>query len=412
MVDAYKILLERGFIQRYTHHTTEALPSLLAEEGVRCYVGYDGSASSLHVGHLLSVMALVHLHSKGHCPIVLVGGATTMIGDPSGKRQARKMLEPEEVERNTKAISRQLARYFQGREEVIYVNNADWLGRITLVDFLRQVGSRFTIAEMLTTEAYKTRLEKGLSFLEFSYQLFQAYDFWYLYKNYDCKLQIGGDDQWGNICAGVDLIRRLEGAQVEGLTLPLLLTASGTKMGKTEQGAIWLDPDRTSPYEFYQFWRNTHDQDVERFLKYFTFLPMEEIRKLAQLQGSDIRKAKEVLAFEATKITHGEGEAKKAQKAAHSLFYSASEGSEAIPSLSISPQKLSGGFCAIDAFILAGLCKSRGEVRRKAKEGGLYLNGKKLTDPFYALQREDFPSGEMLLRFGKKKYFRLLLEEN
>ncbi|RME74152.1 MAG: tyrosine--tRNA ligase, partial [Planctomycetota bacterium] len=369
-MNPYKILKERGFYQRETHPNDHAVEKLFEKEKVKAYIGFDGTAPSLHVGSLMGIMALSHLQREGHTPIVLIGGATTLVGDPSGKQELRKMLPEEEVEQNSQAIQKQIE-HFLGKENVIYENNFNWLGKMGLIPFLREVGPRFTIAEMLTTESYKTRLEKGLTFLEFTYQLFQAYDFLHLYRTYQCKLQMGGDDQWGNICAGVDLVRKIEGAQVEGLTYPLLTTASGTKMGKTEKGALWLDGNLTPPYDFYQYWINVDDRDVGRLLRFYTYLPLEEIQKLEQLEGADIRKAKEVLAFEITKLVHGKEEAEKAKKAAKALFYGGAS-KEGVPTIEVEIKRLEEGIPLLDAFLEAGLIKSKSEGRRKLKEGGIY----------------------------------------
>ncbi len=316
----YKVFKERGFIEQVTDE--EKIPELL-EGKVTCYIGFDPTASSFHVGSLVPIMALAHMQRHGHRPIALVGGGTGLVGDPSGKQEMRQILTYEEIRQNAEAQKKQFALFLDFSEDrALLLNNAEWLTKLNYIDFLRDIGVHFSVNRMLAAESVKIRLETGLSFIEFNYQLLQAYDFWHLFKHYDCLIQMGGSDQWGNIVAGTDLIRRLEGKQAYGMTFPLIMTADGKKMGKTEKGAVWLDAQRTSPYEYYQFWINTDDRDVKRFLALFTFLPMEEIEEYRKLEGADLRKAKEVLAFEATKIVHGEEEAKKARNASRNVFVS------------------------------------------------------------------------------------------
>lgn len=409
MKNPYEILKERGFYKRETHPDEKAVEKLFSKGKVSCYIGFDGTATSLHVGSLLPIMSLSHILRAGHRPIVLIGGATTMIGDPSGKQELRAMLDKEAILKNGEAIRKQIEGYL-GKKGVVYENNINWFGEINLINFLREVGTRFTIAEMLTTEAYKSRLQSGLTFLEFTYQLFQAYDFVELHRKYKCDLQMGGDDQWGNICAGIDLVRKLEGKQVEGLTFPLVETASGAKMGKSEAGAVWLDGNLTSPYEFYQYWINTDDRDTERFLKMFTYLPLDEIEKLSSLEGADIRQAKEILAFEATKISHGEEEAQKAREAAGALFYGKGTSKEGIPTYEVKKKDLKKGIPIFDGFCSSGLTKSKSEARRKLQEGGLYINGEKVTDMERLITDKDLDDdGEVMLRLGKKRYLRLVV---
>ena len=320
MENVFDVLRARGFVQQVTH--PDVLRQRLGSECLTFYIGYDPTARSLHIGSLLTIMAMAHMQRAGHRPLVIVGGGTAMIGDPSGRTEMRQMLSPDTIAQNVQALRAQLQRYlsFEGDNGAIIVNNADWLAELKYIDFLRDIGRHFSVNRMLTFEAYKQRLETGLSFLEFNYQLLQAYDFLVLFQRYGCVLQIGGDDQWGNMVAGVELIRRVADGEAFVMTFPLLATASGQKMGKTAAGAIWLDAELTSPYEFYQFWINVDDRDVQRFLKYYTFLPLEEIARLGTLQGAELRQAKEVLAFEVTKLTHGEDEARKARDAAHALF--------------------------------------------------------------------------------------------
>ncbi|MDP2972991.1 MAG: tyrosine--tRNA ligase, partial [Deltaproteobacteria bacterium] len=314
----FAIFKERGFVEQVTDE--KKVPEIL-EGRVTCYIGFDPTASSFHVGNLVPIMSLAHMQRHGHRPIALVGGGTGLVGDPSGKDEMRQVLTYEEINKNAEAQKKQFSRFLDFSEDrALLLNNAEWLTRLNYIDFLRDIGVHFSVNRMLATESIKIRLETGLSFIEFNYQLLQAYDFWHLFKNYNCLIQMGGSDQWGNIVAGIDLIRRLEGRQAYGVTFPLIMTADGRKMGKTERGAIWLDPERTSPYEYYQFWINTDDRDVKRFLALFTFLPMEEVEEYGKLRGAEIRKAKEILAFEATKIIHGENEAEKARDASKSVF--------------------------------------------------------------------------------------------
>src|SRR5690554_3080678 len=318
------IFKERGFLQQVTFE--EELRELLATEKVTVYLGIDPTADSLHVGHLMGVMALAYLQRAGHRPVGIIGGGTAMIGDPSGRTELREMLSKEKIEENVRVIKKQLGRYLDFSDgRALLLNNADWLLPLNYLEFLREIGVHFSVNRMLTAECFRARMERGLSFIEFNYMLLQAYDYLYLYRKYGCKLQVGGDDQWSNILAGADLIRRVEGGKAYVLTWPLLTTASGRKMGKTEAGSVWLDPERTSPFDFYQYWRNVDDADVEKFLALFTFLPIEEVRKLGALQGEEINEAKKILAYEVTKLAHGEEEAAAAAKTAEALFHGRGE---------------------------------------------------------------------------------------
>jgi tyrosyl-tRNA synthetase len=409
----YDILKERGFIAQASDEAD--VRKMLGGAPITYYIGYDSSATSLHAGSLVPIMAMKHLQQAGHRPIAIVGGGTTMVGDPSGRNEMRKMLGEEDIRSNGRAIHVQLDRYlhFDGKDSLA-LDNADWLLPLSYVQFLREIGRHFSVNRMLAAEAYKQRLEKGLSFIEFNYQLLQAYDYLYLYQNYGCMLQMGGDDQWGNILAGVDLIRRVEGVKTEALTFPLLTTAAGAKMGKTASGAIWLDADLLSPYDFYQYWVNCDDRDVGRFLKLFTFLPMEEIKRLESLEGSDIRQAKQVLAFEATHITHGEKAAQEAQSATAAAFGSGKEtmeqDMEAMPTTLISRARLAEGISPMEIFAEVGLTSSRGEARRLIKQGGLYVNDQRVDSLDDVLNEKNLTPGGILLRAGKKKYHRLLVE--
>ena len=419
----YDIFLERGFIDQVTDE-----PNLreLLEGKVTCYIGFDPTASSFHVGSLVPIMSLAHMQRHGHCPIALVGGGTGLVGDPSGKDEMRQIMTKEEIRRNAEAQKKQFAHFLDFSEDrALLLNNADWLTRLNYIDFLRDIGVHFSVNRMLATESVKIRLESGLSFIEFNYQLLQAYDFWYLFKHYDCMIQMGGSDQWGNIVAGIDLIRRIEGKQAYGITFPLIMTADGRKMGKTEKGAVWLDSKRTSPYDYYQFWINTDDRDVMRFLALFTFLPLEEIKKYGQLKGGEIRIAKEILAFEATKIVHGEEEAEKVRDASKRLFISTSDGTsvqesvgaavnveDSIPTTFMDREMFAKGTPIFKLFETTTLSASGSEARRLIEQGGGYLN-KKRVDKFDRLVKlEDFDKkGEILLRAGKKKYHRIRLRD-
>ena len=397
---------ERGFFKQTTH--PEELKSRVESGRICAYIGFDPTADSLHVGHLIPLMGLAHLQRDGQRVIALMGGGTAMIGDPSGKTEMRKMLTEKQLEDNVGKIKPQMERFldFSGDSELI--NNSEWLRNLNYIDFLRDIGRHFSVNRMLSFETYKVRLETGLSFLEFNYQLLQAYDFLELNKRFQCILQMGGDDQWANILSGVDLIRRVSQNEAFGWTYPLLTTASGRKMGKTEKGAVWLDPEKTSPYEYYQYWINCEDADVEKFLTLFTFLPLNEIRELSRLQGAEIREAKSKLALETTSLAHGREEALKAEQAAKSLFGSGGE-SEDIPSTQIDSSSLLQGIGVFDAFRESGLCKSNGEARRLMNQGGLYLNQEPLSDPDYRITKDDFKEGSVLLRAGKKRYHRFTL---
>lgn len=408
MTDTFDVLRERGFVQQATDEA--AVRRALAETVVTGYVGFDPTADSLHIGNLVQIMALAHLQRGGHHPIAIVGGGTAMVGDPSGKTELRKMLTREQIQANITRIKAQLSRYLDFEDgRAILVDNTEWLLDLKYIDFLRDIGRHFSVNRMLTAESYKSRLETGLTFLEFNYQLLQAYDYLMLYRRYGCTLQMGGDDQWGNILAGVDLIRRLEGTTVHAITTPLITTADGRKMGKTATGSVWLDPEKCSPYDFYQFWINTDDRDVGRFLTSFTMLPMDEVRKLAALQGADLRQAKTVLAFEATRLTHGEDEARKAQHAARSVFGEETEGMTDLPTSTISPDRIEAGIPVTDLFVEAGLCTSKSEARRLIQGGGAYLNGERIDDFEMLVTPRHVRDGPILLRAGKKRYHRVVL---
>tara|TARA_R110002096_G_scaffold292391_1_gene486898 strand:+ start:2556 stop:3785 length:1230 start_codon:yes stop_codon:yes gene_type:complete len=407
--NVFQTLKDRGFVKQCTDEAK--LSEILDEERLTFYAGFDPTADSLHCGSLVPIMAMAHLQKAGHKAIALLGGGTTMVGDPSGKTELRKMMSLEQIRENAEGISKQLSRYIDVEgENGVMLNNADWLLSLNYVEFLREIGRHFRVNEMLRAESYRARLEReeGLSFIEFNYQLLQAYDFLRLFREQGCTLQIGGDDQWGNILAGTDLIRRKEQGEGFGLTFPLLTTARGEKMGKTAKGAVWLDAGRTSPYEFFQYWRNCDDRDVRRFLAYFTFLPMDEVDKLGSLEGAKINEAKEILAFEVTKLLHGEDQAREAQ----SGFQKAKEGADAtaVPSSTYAAAKLEAGIPVLDLFAETGLAKSKGEARRLVQQGGAYINGESVGSIELVVTTEHVQDGAILLRFGKKKFHRVVLE--
>jgi len=386
----------------------------LFEEPITCYIGFDPTAKSLHVGSLLPIMSLAHMQREGHRPIALVGGGTSLVGDPSGKDEIRTVMTREEININADGIKRQLSHFIDFTNgKALMLNNADWLAPLNYIDFLRDIGRHFSVNRMLAAESYRQRMETGLSFLEFNYMLLQAYDFWYLFKNYNCLLQMGGNDQWGNILAGADLVRRIEGKIIHGLTFPLITTADGHKMGKTQKGAVWLDPELTSPYEYYQYWVNIDDRDVKRFLSYFTFLPMDEIEKFSRLKDEKLREAKEVLAYEATKICHGQEAADNARSSARQLFSKgAIKDIGEIPTYSLTRKDLGEGIEAYILFQKTGLCKTRGEARRLISQRGAYINGQTIPSFETIVGPDDIRSDIILLRAGKKKYLKVQIQDS
>jgi tyrosyl-tRNA synthetase len=409
MLNVYEVLKQRGFIEQVTGET-EIVDIL--KSGITCYAGFDPTATSLHVGHLLPIMALAQMQRAGHRPIVLVGGGTAMIGDPSGKNKMRKILTLEEITKNTEKIKEQFLSYidFTGDNSALLLNNADWLTPVKYIDFLRDIGRHFSVNRMIAAESYRARLETGLNFIEFNYMLLQSYDFLHLFKEHNCVLQIGGNDQWGNIVAGIDLIRRAASGSSYGLTFPLITTASGAKMGKTEKGAVWLDPELTSPYDYYQYWINTDDRDVERFLAYFTFLSMEEIEDLLKDGNENIQQNKEVLAFEATKITHGEEEAEKAREGAKALFKGDAGALDSVPTTEMEVSRIKEGIPAFIIFEETKLSGTRSEARRLIKDGGGYVNNVRVKSFDEIINESHIKNNMILLRAGKKKYHRILVK--
>ena len=401
MANVFDTLKERGFIAQCTNE--KELRELFDKERVTFYIGFDPTADSLHAGHFIALMAMAHMQRAGHRPICLVGGGTGTVGDPTGRTDMRKMLTDEDIEHNCECFKKQIARFIDfSDDKAIMVNNGDWLRKLNYIDLLRDVGACFTVNRMLAAECYKQRWEKGLTFLEFNYMVMQAYDFLELNRRYGCKLEMGGDDQWSNIIAGVELNRRKNNVAVYGLTNKLLTKSDGKKMGKTAGGALWLDAEKTSPYEFCQYWRNVDDADVEKCLSLLTFLPMEEVHRLGSLEGSAINEAKTVLAYEVTKIVHGEEEANKAKKAAEALFGGAGS-TQDMPTVAAETGKK-----LLDVLTAGKVFASKSEGRRLIQQNGLSLNDAKVTDVDYILQASDFTDGEAIVKKGKKKYFKLV----
>ena len=407
MEPVFVTLKERGFVEQSTE---EELIKNLLRNRTTCYVGFDATGKSLHVGHLLPIMALMHIQRAGHRPIALLGGGTTLIGDPSGKTEARPIISIDEIKENSRGISTQLGRFLDFSDDKgLILNNAEWLINLNYIEFLRDIGRHFSVNRMLTAESYKQRLESGLSFLEFNYMLLQAYDYWHLFKKTGCRLQMGGNDQWGNILAGADLIRRLESETVHAITMPLITTSSGIKMGKTHKGAVWLDPNLTSPYDYYQFWINQDDRDVGRFLALFTFLPMDEICKLSSLDGADLREAKEVLAMEATAVCHGKEAAALAREASKKLFGGVdAEGDDSTPAYEIPMEELKAGIQAYILFERCGLRPTKSEARRLISQSGGYANGEQIKTFDQIIDVSSFKDGILLLRAGKKKFMKIV----
>lgn len=406
--NVFDVLVERGYIEQCTHE--DEIKKLLGSEKVTFYIGFDPTADSLHVGHFIQIMVMTHMQRFGHRPIALIGGGTTMIGDPSGKTDMRKMLSKDDINNNANKFKEVFKKFLDfSDDKALMVNNADWLLNLNYVDFLRDVGAEFSVNKMLTAECYKQRMEKGLTFLEFNYMIMQSYDFYMLHKKYDCKMQFGGNDQWSNIIGGVELIRRKDANKAYGMTFSLLVNSEGKKMGKTENGALWLDKDKTSPYEFYQYWRNIDDADVRKCLSLLTFLPMEEVNRLSSLEGSKINEAKEVLAFEVTKLIHSEDDAKKAQETAKALF-SGKGDSANMPSTEIEKRHLVCGISIIVMMKMAGLISSNSEGRRLIEQGGVSVNGKKINSVDFILTEYDLNDNEIIIKKGKKVYHKVVIK--
>ena len=400
----FDVLKERGYIAQCTNE--DEVRKMLANEKVTFYIGFDPTADSLHVGHFLGLMVMAHMQRAGHRPICLVGGGTGTVGDPSGRTDMRKMLTDEDIEHNCNRFKEQMARFIDfSDDKALIVNNGDWLRKLNYIELLRDVGPHFTVNRMLTAECYKNRMEKGLTFLEFNYMIMQSYDFLELHRRYNLKLEMGGDDQWSNIIGGVELTRRKTGDAVYGLTFTLLTKSDGKKMGKTAGGALWLDKEKTPVYDFYQYWRNVDDADVEKCLALLTFLPMEKVHRLGSLQDAAINEAKKVLAYEVTKLVHGQEEADKAQAAAEAVF-GGSGSNENMPTIQLTAEN--EGQKLLDILVGAQVFESKGEGRRLIKQNGLSLNDAKVADPDYVLTDGDFTDGEAIVRKGKKKFYRLV----
>lgn len=406
-MSVFNTLSERGYIAQLTHE--EKIKELLDSSRITFYIGFDPTADSLHVGHFLQMMVMAHMQKAGHRPVAIIGGGTAMVGDPSGKSDMRKMLTKEEINNNAECFRNQLSRFIDFSEgKALMINNADWLLGLNYVDFLRDVGVHFSVNRMLTADCFRSRLEKGLTFIEFNYMLMQSYDFLVLYRKFGCNMQLGGDDQWSNILAGIDLIRRVEGKESYGMTFNLLTTGEGKKMGKTEKGAIWLDAAKTSPYEFYQYWRNVDDSDVIKCLKLLTFLPMDEIEKLSHLKDSKINVAKKKLAFEVTALIHGQEEAEKSMQAAEALFGSGSN-SSGMPSTLLSKNELKEGIAIIDLLVKSGLSPSKTEARRLITQGGVFIGEMKIDTFELIIKEEDIPDNGLIIRKGKKTFHKIML---
>ncbi len=404
IMGVYEELQARGLIAQVTDE--DEIRELINTGKATFYIGFDPTADSLHVGHFMALCLMKRLQLAGNRPIVLVGGGTGMIGDPSGRTDMRQMLTKETIEHNCECFRKQMSKFIDFSEgKAIMVNNADWLLDLNYVELLREVGAHFSVNRMLAAECYKQRMERGLSFLEFNYMIMQSYDFYALYQKYGCNMQFGGDDQWSNMLGGTELIRRKLGKDAYAMTINLLLTSEGKKMGKTQKGALWLDAEKTSPYEFYQYWRNIGDADVIKCIKMITFLPLEEIAELEKLEGADLNKAKEILAFETTKMIHGEEAAEKAQQAARALFAGGAD-SDNIPTTVLADDDFTdGGINIVDLLVKASLAPSKSEARRNVTQGGVTVDGEKIGDPAYLITKDDIASkGEIVVKRGKKSF--------
>ncbi|MBQ2284509.1 MAG: tyrosine--tRNA ligase [Clostridia bacterium] len=409
----YTELERRGLIAQVTH--PEKVKDLLENDKISFYIGFDPTADSLHVGHFLQMVIMAHMQKAGHRPIALMGGGTAMIGDPSGRTDMRKMLTKEDIDHNVSCFKKQFQGLIDFSEgKALMVNNGDWLLGLNYVEFLRDIGVHFSVNNMLRAECFKKRLEKGLSFLEFNYMLMQGYDFYKLHKDYGCKIELGGDDQWSNILAGMELVRRKDAEEVYGMTFALLTTSAGVKMGKTQGGAVWLDPNKTSPFEFYQYWRNVDDADVYRCLKMLTFIPVEDIEAMedkfkASGEAADVNNAKTTLAYELTKMVHGVEEADKAKEAAQALFANGGNTAD-MPSSEMAKADFENGMAILDVMLAAGLIPSKGEGRRLVQQGGVSVNNEKITDPFANITLSMFENDEIIIKKGKKTYHKIIVK--
>ena len=407
MKNVFEVLKERGLIAQMTHE--EEIKNLLENKKITFYIGFDPTADSLHIGHFMQLVVMKHMQNAGHRPIILLGGGTTMVGDPTGKTDMRPMITKETIQYNADRFKEQMSKFIDFSDgKAIMVNNADWLLDLNYVDFLREVGVHFSVNRMLSAECFKARMERGLSFLEFNYMLMQSYDFYKLHKEYDCIMEFGGDDQWSNIIGGIELIRRKDSEDAYGMTFTLLTTSEGKKMGKTEKGALWLDPEKVTPYEFYQYWRNVDDKDVIRLLKLVTFVPMEEIKEYEKLEGQQLNAVKERLAYEVTKMVHGEEEAKKANDAAKAVFGAGADDSN-MPTFELSKADLDAGLNIVDLLAVSGLAPSKGEGRRLVQQGGVSIDGNKIDDITYVVSESIFNDGKIVVKKGKKVFLKIVL---
>lgn len=404
----YDELVARGLVAQVTDE--EELKELINTGKAVFYIGFDATADSLHVGHFMALCLMKRLQMAGNKPIALVGGGTTMIGDPSGRTDMRQMMTPEQINHNCECFKKQMSKFIEfGEDKAILANNADWLLDLNYVELLREVGAQFSVNRMLTAECYKNRMERGLSFLEFNYMIMQAYDFYHLYQKYGCQMQLGGNDQWSNMLAGTDLIRRKLGENAYALTITLLLNSEGNKMGKTANGAVWLDPNKTSPFEFYQYWRNVADADVFKCMRMLTFLSLEEIEAMEKWEDSRINEAKEVLAFELTKLVHDEEEARKAQESARALFSGAASAN--MPTTELTDADLTdGSIDIISLLVKSGLVPTRSEGRRNVEQGGVTVDGEKVTDFKATFTKDDLTDDGMVIKRGKKKFQRVVIK--
>ena len=406
-MSVYDVLAERGFLKQVSHE--EEIRELLEKEKITFYIGFDPTADSLHVGHFIALMAMSHMQKAGHRPIVLLGGGTGMVGDPSGKDEMRKMLTPEFIAHNIACFKKQMSRFIDfSDDKAIMVNNADWLLDLNYVELLRDVGACFSVNRMLTAECYKQRMEKGLSFLEFNYMIMQSYDFYTLYQKYGCNMEFGGDDQWSNMLGGTELIRRKLGKDAYAMTINLLLNSEGKKMGKTQSGAVWLDPNKTSPFDFFQYWRNVADSDVLKCIRMLTFLPLEQIDEMDKWEGAKLNEAKEILAYELTKLVHGEEEAKKAKEASHALFAGGGVSAH-MPTVEVTADDLYNDKLDIMAVLVkASLCESRSDARRAVQQGGVSVDGEKVTDISTSYTLDEFAGEGKVVKRGKKKFAKVI----
>ena len=409
MSNVYDILQERGYIEQSSN--AEEVRALLNGPPISFYIGFDPTADSLHVGHYIQIMVMPHLQRAGHKPIALLGGGTAMIGDPSGRTDMRQMMTKETIEHNCECFKKQMSRFIDFSDgKALMVNNADWLMNLNYVELLREVGAHFSVNRMLTAECYKQRMERGLSFLEFNYMIMQSYDFYYMFQHYGCNMQFGGDDQWSNMLGGTELIRRKLGKDAYAMTITLLLNSEGKKMGKTQSGAVWLDPNKTSPFDFYQYWRNVDDADVIKCMRLLTFLPLEEIDEMAKWEGSELNKAKEILAYQLTELVHGEEEAKKAQEGARALFSGADTSHMPTTELSEEDFDEEGKIDLITLLVKAELVPSRSEGRRAIQQGGVSIDGEKLTDIYHTVEKDAFAGDGIVLKRGKKKFKKICVK--